>query len=137
MITGFPGETAEEFNDGYKFLSSLPLSYIHVFPYSARKGTIAADFSNQIPTAEKKERAVKLLDLSEKKKTEFYQSAIKQKRKVIFENMKNNGMMYGYTDNYIKVCLPYDENLINNIIEVELVKFSNADFIFEGNISQK
>lgn len=134
IIAGFPGETEEDFIDGLNFLSSLPLSYMHVFTFSARKFTKAADFSDQVHPLEKKRRTSRLLELSAKMKAEFYLASKNQIRKVLPEHDNKAGKMYGYTDNYIRVKFPFSENYINRIIDVQLTDFLPAEAVFESKI---
>ncbi len=134
IITGFPGETEEDFAHGFAFLQSLPLAYMHVFTFSARKYTKAADLPNQIHPIEKKRRTGRLLEISAKMKSSFYLRANNQIRKVLAESDNNNGMMYGYTDNYIRVKFPFNENYINQIIDVQLTDYSPSEAVYESKI---
>lgn len=126
IIAGFPGETDEEFADGLRFLKELPISYCHVFTYSKRPGTIAAAMKNQVPPPLKKERTNQLLALSEKKKAIFYREHIGECRPVLIEAEEKGDMMFGFTDNYIKLQLPFDEKKVNTIqlIDIQEYKFS-------------
>ena len=121
VIAGFPTETEEEFAEGLSFLESLPISYLHVFTYSRRPGTIAADMEGQIPPQVKKERTNRLIALSEQKKAEFYRQHIGDVRPVLWEAEKKGGEMFGFTDNYIKIKIPYCKEKVNTIEDVEIL----------------
>ena len=127
IIVGFPTESDEDFQKTLDFVKQLPISYVHTFTYSQRQNTYALKIKEQVNGLEKKRRSSKLHELSEIKKKEFYEENIGTKRKVLFENNNINGMMSGWTDNYIKVYTAYDKNLVNTIVEVELGE--NPDFL--------
>lgn len=122
IIAGFPTETEEEFADGLKWLEALPISYLHVFTYSRRPNTIAAEMVGQIPSPVKKDRTNRLLALSEAKKHIFYNSHIGETRPVLLESESKNNWMFGFTDNYIKVRIPFDEGKINAIENIVLTE---------------
>jgi len=136
IITGFPGETEEEFNLGYEFLHKLPLAYLHVFTFSSRKDTQAASLPDHIHPLEKKRRAARLLELSSKKKSEFYTKASRQIRPVLPESTNKRGVMYGFTDNYIKVKLPFMNEVVNKIIDVRLSEFIPSEYVYNVEIIQ-
>jgi threonylcarbamoyladenosine tRNA methylthiotransferase MtaB len=102
VITGFPGETDELFGETYEFLNSLPISYLHVFSYSERKGTPAAEMAGKVSEFDKKQRTRKLLQLSDKKKEEFYQSQLGNEFFVIPEYKPPSKTAFGWTENYIR-----------------------------------
>ena len=106
VIVGFPGETNEEFLKTMNIIKELPLSYLHVFPYSERENTNAINLENKIDTRIKSERVKQLIILSEKLKTKFYNKFQNSIKEVLFEKVNKNGMMYGFTDNYIKTKNP-------------------------------
>ena len=120
IIAGFPGETDAEFADGLKFLEELPISYCHVFTYSKRPGTPAAAMPGQVPPPVKRERTNQLLELSERKKIAFYHQHIGEKRPVLIEAGKKGHFMFGFTDNYIKLQIPYDNSKENSIQLIEI-----------------
>jgi threonylcarbamoyladenosine tRNA methylthiotransferase MtaB len=122
VITGFPGETDEEFMVTYDFLKDLPVSYLHAFTYSERANTTAVRLSEVVPKEERYERTKRLRILSHKKKKAFYQEHLGSIRSVLFEAEEENGMMNGFTENYVKVKIPFDESLINTIQTVELTE---------------
>ena len=120
VIVGFPGETNEEFLDTINFLKDLDISYLHVFTYSERANTTAVKLGDAVPMNVRKERSKQLHILSEKKKRAFYESQIGSIRTVLFEHEEDEGMMYGFTENYIKVKMPYDANLVNTFCTLKL-----------------
>ena len=128
VIVGFPGETEEDFLETYRFINELDISYLHVFTYSERPNTPAAEMTEAVPMEERRRRNQMLTILSEKKRRYFYEQHLGQKRPVLFEQHPDKSKMSGFTDNYIKVELPLEEALLNEIAEVELMDFSK-----EGN----
>ena len=124
VIVGFPGETEEKFLETYKFLSELPISYLHVFTYSERDNTEAVKMEGVVSISERKKRNKMLRILSEKKKMAFYQSQIGKTLPVLWEHEEKNGMMFGFTDNYVRVQKPYDPASINRVETVKLEKIA-------------
>ncbi|MDR0206881.1 MAG: tRNA (N(6)-L-threonylcarbamoyladenosine(37)-C(2))-methylthiotransferase MtaB [Bacteroidales bacterium] len=122
VISGFPSETEDSFEESFRFLEKLPISYLHVFTYSKRPNTPAAEMKPQVKDSVKKVRTKKLLLLSETKKTTFYQEYVNTQRAVLFEDDVKNGQIFGFTDNYIRVSAPYNEKLINQIAYVEITE---------------
>ena len=120
VIVGFPGETDEDFMETYNFLRDLDISYLHVFTYSERDNTLAAEMDEAVPMGVRKQRNKMLRILSEKKLRSFYESQTGTQRKVLFEADNKNGWMHGFTDNYVKVRTPYDPALINQLMECTL-----------------
>ena len=122
VIVGFPGETEEEFNKTYKFLEEIKFYKMHIFKYSQRKGTKAAEMKNQIDGKVKEERSHKLLELSDKNELEYNQKYIGEEVDVLFEEEKE-GIYKGHLKNYILAYLENcDENLENKIIKVKIEK---------------
>ncbi|MCO5242008.1 MAG: tRNA (N(6)-L-threonylcarbamoyladenosine(37)-C(2))-methylthiotransferase MtaB [Chitinophagaceae bacterium] len=117
VIVGFPGETEEEFEATYNFLDDIEVSYFHVFTYSERDNTAALDIRPVVSVHTRHERNKILRNLSYRKMRDFTNQHIGQTREVLFESRKKEGMMEGYTDNYIKVITPYREELVNTIAE--------------------
>jgi threonylcarbamoyladenosine tRNA methylthiotransferase MtaB len=113
VITGFPGETHEDFLDTYNFINELNVSYLHVFTYSERQNTQAIDMDGVVPVKERNERSKMLRILSEKKKRAFYEENIGTTRTVLYEDDIDNGKMHGFTENYLRVEADYDPLLIN------------------------
>ncbi len=120
VITGFPGETDEDFAETVDFLNALDVSYFHVFTYSERDNTHALSITPVVPVHTRHERTKTLRSLSYKKMQLFAYSHKGETRKVLFEGQNKNGMMEGFTDNYIKVSVPYKEEWTNEIIDWKL-----------------
>lgn len=117
VIVGFPGETDEYFGDTLAFLHSLDVSYLHVFTYSERDNTHALSLNPVVPVHVRNERNKTLRNLSYMKSRYFSSLYEGQTRKVLFESGRDNGMMEGYTDNYIKVSTPFRQELFNEIVD--------------------
>jgi threonylcarbamoyladenosine tRNA methylthiotransferase MtaB len=132
VIVGFPGETEEEFLKTYRFLNELPVSYFHVFTYSERPNTLAAKMGDVVLQDVRNRRSKMLRSLSEKKKRHFYEQNIGQKAKVLFENDIEDGIMHGFTENYIRVRARYDPVLVNEIVPVTISTI-NAEGLAEVN----
>ncbi|MBP3839849.1 MAG: MiaB/RimO family radical SAM methylthiotransferase, partial [Chryseobacterium sp.] len=122
VIVGFPGETEEKFLETYNFLNELPISYLHVFTYSERENTEAAEMHGAVPIPERKKRNKMLRILSEKKKMAFYQTQIGKTLPVLWEHEDKDGIMYGFTENYVRVQKPYDAQSVNQIENLKLNK---------------
>jgi threonylcarbamoyladenosine tRNA methylthiotransferase MtaB len=120
VIVGFPGETDQDFLETYQFLNELNISYLHVFTYSERENTLAAEMENTVPQHKRAERSKMLHILSDKKRRNFYEENIGSTSTVLFENDVENGMMHGFTENYIRVSAKYDPILINELRTVQL-----------------
>ena len=129
LIVGFPGETEEQFLDTYNFVNGLDVSYLHVFTYSERANTKALNITPVVPVAERKERNKMLRILSEKKKRKFYAEHLGTERKALFEAEHDSAFMFGFTDNYVKVAVPFDEGLVNTIQTVSLDKVSDFGYV--------
>ncbi|MBG9376983.1 tRNA (N(6)-L-threonylcarbamoyladenosine(37)-C(2))-methylthiotransferase MtaB [Panacibacter sp. DH6] len=117
VIVGFPGETEEDFKETFDFLHALDVSYLHVFTYSERDNTKALEIKPVVPVNVRHERNKILRNLSYMKMQFFTQQHAGQTRKVLFEGHEKNGMMEGYTDNYIRITVPYQPALANNIVD--------------------
>lgn len=117
VIVGFPGETDEDFKDTFDFLHQLDISYLHVFTYSERVNTLAYDMKPVVPMQVRHERNRQLRNLSYQKMQYFSNNHIGQPRSVLFEGSNKNGMMEGYTDNYIKITTPFKKEWENQVIE--------------------
>ncbi len=117
VIVGFPGETEEDFKETFDYLHRLDISYLHVFTYSERANTLAATMKPVVPIHIRNERNKTLRNLSYQKMQYFTHAHIGETRKVLFEAKNKNGMMEGYTDNYIKITAPYNHLWENNIVE--------------------
>jgi threonylcarbamoyladenosine tRNA methylthiotransferase MtaB len=133
ILAGFPGEADAHFSDAKDFLQSLYFSYLHVFPYSIRPGTEAANFKDQVSKKIKDTRVVQLRSLSDKKKIEFYQSQLNRTRPVLVEGQRDNdGMLKGFTDNYIAVRFDGPDSLLNSVADVRLLLLKNDSVIGES-----
>ena len=120
VIVGFPGETDEDFKDTLDFIKSIDISYLHVFTYSERDNTHALTLADAVPMQRRHERNKILRNLSYEKMQSFTAKHIGQTRKVLFESVNKNGMMEGYTDNYIKITAPYQKELENEIVDRQI-----------------
>lgn len=117
VIVGFPGETDEAFKETFDFLHSLDVSYLHVFTYSERDNTLAVEMNGVVPMNVRHERNKTLRNLSYMKLQYFTQQHSGEIRKVLFEDADKNGMMEGYTDNYIRIQATYQKELTNSIVD--------------------
>jgi threonylcarbamoyladenosine tRNA methylthiotransferase MtaB len=124
VIVGFPGENRSDFEDTYSFLEELPLSYFHVFTFSERPGTIAEKLPGKVDYKEKEMRRKRLVDLSESKNLEFMNLNIGKSSEVLFERSRSEGLISGFTSNYIKVEHPWQSLLACKIKEVKLKSIS-------------
>lgn len=124
VIVGHPGETNELFLETFEFINQLDVAYLHVFPYSERPNTYAVAIQPKVISRDKTERAKMLHILSEKKKRAFYESQLGLKGQVLFEESAENGMMEGFSENYIRVSVPYDPLLVNTI---QPVRYKSID----------
>lgn len=122
VITGFPGEGEKEFTESYEFINDLDVSYLHVFTYSERDDTDAINLDKPVPVEERKRRNKMLRILSQKKLQHFYRQHIGQVHEVMFETEDKDGMLHGFTANYIKVKTGFDASLVRQIAQVELLK---------------
>lgn len=123
ILAGFPGETENHFAQTLDYMQQLDFTYLHVFPYSKRPGTPAAQYPDQIEKYVKNNRVQKLRQLGEAKKNSFYQKFIGSYRSVLVENKRDkNGLLKGFTDNYIPVSFPGDDALMKTIVQVKLEK---------------
>jgi len=124
VIVGFPGETREDFIDTYNFLNELNISYLHVFTYSERENTPAAEMKGTVPGSTRAERSKMLHILSGKKRRAFYESQLNRTAEVLFEGDIKEGFMHGFTRNYVKVKTKYDPVLVNELKPVLLTQIS-------------
>ncbi|MDN3677899.1 tRNA (N(6)-L-threonylcarbamoyladenosine(37)-C(2))-methylthiotransferase MtaB [Flavobacterium paronense] len=122
VIVGFPGETDENFLETYNFLNEMDISYLHVFTYSERDNTEAAEMPEVVPMNVRNKRSKMLRGLSVKKRRAFYESQIGTNRKVLFEGENKEGYIHGFTENYIKVKTPWNPELVNTLHEINLSK---------------
>lgn len=129
VITGTPGETEEEFMRTHEFLRSIPVDYLHVFTYSERANTTAVRMEDSVPMEARRARTKQLRILSNKLQRAFYQQHLGTTRTVLFEAEENEGRMLGFTDNYLRVSLPYDPVFVNRIIPVQLSRMDGDGHI--------
>ncbi|SIT01102.1 tRNA (N(6)-L-threonylcarbamoyladenosine(37)-C(2))-methylthiotransferase MtaB [Chryseobacterium gambrini] len=122
VIVGFPGETEELFMETYNFLNELPITYLHVFTYSERENTEAAEMEGVVPIPERKRRNKMLRILSEKKKMAFYQTQLGKTLPVLWEHENKDGKMFGFTENYVRVQKNFDQASVNQIEFLKLEK---------------
>lgn len=121
VIVGFPGETEERFIETYNYLNELDISYLHVFTYSERDNTLAAEMDHKVPQKVRAKRSKMLRGLSAKKRRAFYESQLGTERTVLFEGENKMGYIHGFTENYIKVKAPWDPRLVNKLHKVKLL----------------
>jgi threonylcarbamoyladenosine tRNA methylthiotransferase MtaB len=126
VIVGFPGESPEDFEETYSFLSTLPLSYLHVFSFSERPGTVAASLQGKVPPGEKVKRSKRLISLSENKILEFNKLNIGQSTNVLFETSRMDGFITGFSSNYIRVETPWQSRLAGQVKKVKLNGISES-----------
>lgn len=129
VIVGFPGETDDHFLETYNFLNELDISYLHVFTYSERDNTEAADMDGVVPKNVRSKRSKMLRGLSAKKRRAFYEKQIGTTRTVLFEGENKEGYIHGFTENYVKVKAPWNPELINTLHEVELTKIDEDGLV--------
>lgn len=132
VIVGFPGETDEDFLTTYQYLNELDISYLHVFTYSERANTKAAEMEGPVPTKVRNKRSKMLRSLSEKKKRAFYEQNIGRMETVLFEEDIENGQMHGFTNNYVRVTAKYDPLLINETKKIKLCGIDQNGYIEIG-----
>jgi threonylcarbamoyladenosine tRNA methylthiotransferase MtaB len=135
VIVGFPGETKEDFLDTYRFLNELNISYLHVFTYSERENTLAAEMPGRVDMGERHERSRMLHILSDKKRRAFYESQVGKEWNVLFENDHENGKMFGFTSNYVKVAAKYDPIRVNDVVKVQLTGISEDGLAIVEEVS--
>ena len=135
VIVGFPGETEALFKETYEFLVERPVDYLHVFSYSERPNTLAITMDQVVPAGQRAQRSKMLRILSEKKRRHFYERCQGRPAKVLFEHDLQGGMLHGYSENYVRVGIPYQEQLVGNIVEVELGQILPSG-VMEGQLTQ-
>lgn len=134
VIVGFPGETDDSFQTTCRFIDSLQVTYLHVFNYSERKNTHAVNLSGKVDIVKRKQRSKILRELALKKKFSFYRSSCGKVHNVLFETLKENGIINGFTDNYIKIKMQGKKEMENNILPVkildaEMSNYCNAELL--------
>ena len=136
VIVGFPGETKQHFLETYNFLNELDISYLHVFTYSERDNTVAADMEDVVPMHVRKKRSKMLRGLSAKKRRSFYESQLGKRKTVLFEGENKQGYIHGFTENYVKVKAPWNPEFVNTLHDVDLTEIDEDgmvrfDFVIE------
>ena len=129
VIVGFPGESDQHFLDTYSFLVDLPVSYLHVFSYSERPNTPAASMQNQVPKAVRQKRSKMLRGLSAKKRHAFYESQLQKTKIILFEAENKEGYIQGFTENYVKVRMPWDPALQNQTLKATLSEIDQKGMV--------
>ncbi|MBQ0080402.1 MAG: tRNA (N(6)-L-threonylcarbamoyladenosine(37)-C(2))-methylthiotransferase MtaB [Alistipes sp.] len=132
VMTGFPGEGEKEFIDSYRFLEELEPAFLHIFPFSERPGTPAVTFKEKVPARISTERVIQLEQLCNKLHRRFYERFLNQTMDVLLESTLKDGMISGYTGNYIRVCVLEDTKAINTISKVKLEKILTDENIIVG-----
>ena len=137
VIVGFPGETDEDFLDTYHFLNELDISYLHVFTYSERQNTVAAEMEGVVPKQVRNKRSKMLRGLSAKKRRAFYESQLDSNRTVLFEGENKEGYIHGFTENYVKVKAPWSPKLVNTLHEVKLTEIDEDGLVRFEFVAEK
>ena len=128
VIVGFPGETDEMFLETYNFIEKLDVTYLHVFSYSERENTKAIELNGVVPKKTRNKRSKLLRLLSASKKTSFYKNNIGTDYNVLFESENKNGLIEGYTENYIRVRKDWNKNLVGQIKKVRIEKVDSEGY---------
>ena len=129
VIVGFPGETEEHFLETYNFLNELDISYLHVFTYSERDNTPAAEMDGVVPLKIRKKRSKMLRGLSAKKRRAFYESQLNNECTVLFEGENKEGYIHGFTENYVKVKAPWDPGKVNTLQKIKLTEIDEDGLV--------
>jgi threonylcarbamoyladenosine tRNA methylthiotransferase MtaB len=129
VIVGFPGETDEHFLETYHFLNELEISYLHVFTYSERDHTEAAEMPGVVPPEVRAKRSKMLRGLSVKKRRAFYESQLGSFRTVLFEGENKQGYIHGFTENYVKVKTPWNPELVNTLHPIQLTHIDDDGLV--------
>ncbi|MGB7785432.1 MAG: tRNA (N(6)-L-threonylcarbamoyladenosine(37)-C(2))-methylthiotransferase MtaB [Salinimicrobium sp.] len=129
VIVGFPGESDEHFLETYNFLNELDISYLHVFTYSERDNTPAAEMDEVVPLKLRKKRSKMLRGLSVKKRRAFYESQLGKTKTVLFEGENKEGYIHGFTENYVKVKTPWNPELVNTLHEIKLTRIDEDGLV--------
>ncbi|WP_378188359.1 tRNA (N(6)-L-threonylcarbamoyladenosine(37)-C(2))-methylthiotransferase MtaB [Aquimarina sp. W85] len=129
VIVGFPGETDDYFLDTYNFLSTLDISYLHVFTYSERENTVAATMNGVVPMNVRKKRSKMLRGLSVKKRRAFYESQLDTVHTVLFESENKEGYIHGFTENYVKIRMPWNPIYSNTMHKVRLTEIDEEGMV--------
>ena len=126
VITGFPGEKEEHFRETYDLLARLRPAFLHIFPFSERPGTPAVDMPDKVPSYISTQRVSQLEELCDVLHYDFCANGVGKEAEVLFESTMRDGLMYGYTGNYIRVKAPYRRDCINRICRVKLLSIDQS-----------
>ncbi|SRX55745.1 tRNA (N(6)-L-threonylcarbamoyladenosine(37)-C(2))-methylthiotransferase MtaB [Aequorivita sp. CIP111184] len=129
VIVGFPGETEEHFLETYHFLNEMDISYLHVFTYSERDNTPAAEMEGVVSKKVRNKRSKMLRGLSAKKRRAFYESQLGTERTVLFEGENKEGYIHGFTENYVKVKTPWNPELVNTLQQITLSEIGDDGLV--------
>ena len=129
VIVGFPGETDELFLETYNYLNEMNISYLHVFTYSERPNTEAAQLDGVVPKKVRAKRSKMLRGLSAKKRRSFYESQLGSTFSVLFENENKEGFINGFTENYVKVKTPWNPELVNTLHIITLTEIDEDGLV--------
>ena len=129
VIVGFPGETEAHFLETYNFLNALEISYLHVFTYSERDNTLAAEMGDVVPKNVRAKRSKMLRGLSVKKRRAFYEKQMGRTATVLFESENKEGYIHGFTENYVKVKTPWNPELVNTLHEIKLTEIDSDGLV--------
>ena len=137
VIVGFPGETDVHFLETYNFLNELDISYLHVFTYSERENTEAAEMEGVVPQNVRAKRSKMLRGLSVKKRRAFYESQLGTSRTVLFEGENKEGYIHGFTENYVKVKMPWNPEYVNTLHQIKLTEIDEDGLVRFEFINEK
>lgn len=129
VIVGFPGESDDDFNVTYDFLKNLAPSYLHIFPYSERANTDAIHFEDKVPQQVKHERVVALTELCKELYNNYYNAFVSTEAEVLVEGRLKGGKMFGHTQNYLRVEMPYVAGSVNKLVKVKVLPNAEAELI--------
>jgi len=137
VMVGTRGETPEHFDDSRNFIASLDVQHLHVFPYSERPGTLALRIPYIVSQADKRERAAQMIALSDSKQRQFIERHLGTTRRVLVEQSHGSDMMHGFTDNYIRVNLERNDELVNRLVDVELGTTIHDDMSVDATLKKQ
>ena len=120
IMVGFCGETQEDFEESLRFVEEIGFEKLHVFPYSVREGTKAANMPDHLPKAVKEERAAQMLRLGEALRQQFFRSCVGKNERVLLESTRKNGYLFGYTANYLPVLLQKEDAVCGDLVDVKI-----------------
>ena len=129
IIVGYPGETDEDFLTSYHFLTTLDISYLHVFAYSERPNTEAISIEGFVPKLVRSKRSKMMRALSVKKRRAFYESQLGKKFTILFEGENKKGYITGFTENYIRIRTPWNPKLVNTFQVITLEKIDEEGYV--------